>query len=288
MIRSMTAFARQEADTPWGGLIWELRTVNHRYLDIGLRLPDELRALEPRVREAIGGHLARGKVDGALRFQSQEEATVTFDLDTDLVRHLGEAARKIHDLTVDVSPLRTIDVLRWPEVLKVPEVDIETLTESALALLAQTLASLVEMRAREGARLQELIRQRLDAMAQTVEDVQKILPETIEAFRTRLLDKLQEVRQQLDPGRLEQEVVLFAQRSDVAEELDRLTAHIGEARRVLKGSGQVGRRLDFLMQEFNREANTLASKAVDIRMTNAAVELKVLIEQMREQVQNIE
>jgi len=288
MIRSMTAFARQEDDTPWGGLIWELRTVNHRYLDIGLRLPDELRALEPRVRETIGKHLGRGKVDAALRFQPKETATGTFELDAEQARRLCEAAGRIGELAENVSPLRAIDVLRWPGVLQLPQVDIETLTEAALSLLARTLTSLVEMRTREGGRLQELIHQRLDAMAQTVDGVKKILPETIEAYRTRLQDKLQDIRQQLDPARLEQEIVLFAQRSDVAEELDRLVAHIDEVKRALEGKGQVGRRLDFLMQEFNRESNTLGSKAADIRVTNAAVELKVLIEQMREQVQNIE
>lgn len=288
MTLSMTAFARQEAGTPWGNLVWELRSVNHRYLEITARLPEDLRGLEPRVREAIGGRLARGKVDCTLRFQPEDAAATAIETDEAQARRLLEAAKRIGMISDDIAPLRLIDVLRWPGVLKPPAIDLESLGASTLKLLSQTLDALVEMRQREGARMQELIGQRLEAMRRTINDVKAILPETAQAFRERLEARLKEVRQELDPARIEQEIVLFAQKSDVTEEMDRLAAHIDEVRRVLTGSGQIGRRLDFLMQELNREANTLASKSVDIRMTNAAVELKVLIEQMREQVQNIE
>ncbi len=288
MTLSMTAFARQEADTSWGKLVWELRSVNHRYLEISTRLPEDLRGLEPQVRETIGARLARGKIDCTLRFQPEDAATTAIETDEAQARRLLEAAEKIAAISDNLAPLRLIDVLRWPGVLKPPKIDFESLGAATIELLSQTLDALVEMRQREGERMQELINQRLAAMQRTINDVQAILPETVQAFRERLEARLKEVRQELDPARVEQEIVLFTQKSDVTEEMDRLAAHVDEVRRVLAGPGQVGRRLDFLMQELNREANTLASKSVDIRMTNAAVELKVLIEQTREQVQNIE
>jgi uncharacterized protein (TIGR00255 family) len=284
----MTAFARQEAGTPWGGLVWELRSVNSRYLETALRLPDDLRGLEMRARELIQSRLTRGKVDATFRLQTTETVTAALELDDTALQKLLSAAGAVQQRAAGLEPLRVIDCLRWPGVLKAGQIDQEGLTNAALELLAQTLDELVAMRAREGARLAELIQGRVAAMEQIITEVRRILPETIVLFRERLAARLKEVRQELDPNRLEQEIVLFAQKSDVAEELDRLSAHFAEIRRTLKAGGQAGRRLDFLMQELNREANTLGSKSVDIRMTNAAVELKVLIEQMREQVQNIE
>jgi uncharacterized protein (TIGR00255 family) len=288
MALSMTAFARHEAVTPWGGLSWELRSVNHRYLESSFRLPEELRAIEMRARELIGQRLARGKVDANLRFQAQDSAAGTLDLDEAQLKRMLAAADRVHETANGVAPLRAIDCLRWPGVVRTAALDVEGLAAAALDLLGRTLDDLVATRAREGARLKDLLVARLDAMGQIVTTVQQVLPEVQTLYRERLLNRLNELRQSLDPNRLEQELVLFAQRTDVSEELDRLTAHVAEFRRVLDGSGQIGRRLDFLSQELNREANTLGSKSADLRQTNASVDLKVLIEQVREQVQNIE
>ncbi len=288
MTASMTAFARQEASTPWGDLTWELRSVNHRYLEVSPRLPEELRALEPRVREMIGARLARGKVDCTLRFQARDATGSAFSLDQEQAQRLAEAADRLRNCAIDIAPLRVIDLLRWPGVLKTPALDVENLAATALASLTAALDELVQTRVREGERIREFILQRLQAMEQATTLAKAILPETARIFRERLESRLKEIKQQLDPARLEQEIVLFAQKSDVTEELDRLATHLTEVQRVLGDSGQVGRRLDFLMQELNREANTFSSKSTDVRLTNVAVELKVLIEQMREQVQNIE
>src|SRR3989344_4608006 len=256
MIHSMTAFARRGTDTPWGTLTWELRSVNHRYLELGMRLPEELRALEPRVRELMQARLKRGKVDAGLWFT--RAAATDAALDAGQVRRLQElAASAQREAGAALAPLRALD-------------------------------ELADTRAREGARLQELLLARLMAMEKIVAGVHAVLPEMARLYRERLEARLKEVREGLDPARLEQEMVLFANRTDVAEELDRLNAHFAECRRVLNAGEQAGRRLDFLMQELNREANTLSSKSADLRQTNAAVELKVLIDQMREQIQNIE
>ena len=286
-VYSMTAFARRDAHTAWGDLAWEIRSVNHRYLDISRRLPDALRALEPAVREAVAARLKRGKVDLLLTHQPGEVAG-QLDLDEELLRRLVDLAHRVEVLAHNVTSLSTADLLNWPGVVKTAEVDEEGLRKAALDLLDQALDDLLATRAREGARLAELIVERLDRMRAVVEELRGFLPELVPAHRRRLAERLAELRDELEPGRLEQEIVLFAQKADVTEELDRLAAHIKEVRRVLDKGGPVGRRLDFLMQELNREANTLGSKAADLRLTNAAVELKVLIEQMREQVQNIE
>lgn len=286
-VHSMTAFARRDARTPWGDLAWEVRSVNHRYLDIGRKLPDPLRGLEPAMREAVAARVKRGKVDLMLSYQPSATSG-ELALDEDLLRRLVDLAHRVEVLAHNVASLSTADLLNWPGVVKTAPVDEEALQKAALALLGEALDDLVAARAREGARLADLIGDRLDRMAALVAEVRAILPELVPAFRRRLEERLGELRDQLEPGRLEQEIVLFAQKADVTEELDRLEAHIKEVRHILAKGGAVGRRLDFLMQEFNREANTLGSKATDLRLTNAAVELKVLIEQVREQVQNIE
>ncbi|OGI37089.1 MAG: YicC family protein [Candidatus Muproteobacteria bacterium RBG_16_64_10] len=287
MIHSMTAFARRETDTPWGTLTWELRSVNHRYLDFGARLPEELRGLEPKVRSLAQARLKRGKVDGTLWFTRLASADMAFDAEQ--VRRLMAAAGEAQRLAGSgLAPLRAIDVLRWPGVVQGATLDVEGIGASALTLLARTLDELVEARSREGAQLRDLLLQRLATMERIVTDTRTLLPEAIRLYRERLELRLKEIREQLEPARLEQEMVLFANRIDVAEELDRLAAHVSEIRRVLDAPEPAGRRLDFLMQELNREANTLGSKAADVRVTNASVELKVLIDQMREQIQNIE
>ena len=290
MTASMTAFARRETLTPWGGLVWELRTVNHRYLELSFKLPDELRVIEPAVRELLGKRLGRGKVDCHLRFVVHEGAEGM--LDEALVARLMTLAHKTQTLAAaaggTVAPWRVVDLLRWPGVFKSAAVDAEALQQSAVALLTETVNELAATRTREGAQLAVILKTRLDALGEIATQVRALLPEVRRNFRERLLTRLGEVRAELDPARVEQELLLFAQKTDVDEELDRLVMHLTEVRRVLGEPGQTGRRLDFLMQELNREANTLGSKAADVRVTNAAVDLKVLIEQMREQVQNIE
>jgi len=290
MTASMTAFARRETATPWGGLVWELRAVNHRYLELSLKLPDELRAIEPAVREQLGKRLGRGKVDCHLRLAAREGADVV--LDEAMVARLVALAQKTQGVAAaaggSVTPWRMVDLLRWPGVFKSAAVDAEALHKAALTLLTEALGELDTTRTREGAQLAAILRQRLDGMEEIAARVRALLPEVRQNFRERLLARLQDVRAELDPARVEQELLLFAQKTDVDEELDRLVMHLNEVRRVLDDKGQVGRRLDFLMQELNREANTLGSKAADVRVTNAAVDLKVLIEQMREQVQNVE
>ena len=287
MLRSMTAFASAEADTGHGTLTIELRSVNHRYLELGLRLPDELRVLEAAVRERVAARLARGKVDLGLRWKPALADASAVAVDEAFVTRLADTAQalaaRFPQMHVEFTSL-----LGWPGVLLDRGTDQEALRQAALGLLDHALAEMVAAREREGERLGGFMRERLDAMERIVAEVRAHLPEVRAALRARFDTRLAELKQPLEPGRVEQEVVLQVQRMDVDEELDRLTAHIAEARRVFGLKEAVGRRLDFLMQEFNREANTLGSKSADPRTTNAAVELKVLIEQMREQVQNLE
>jgi len=285
---SMTAFARCDCDTPWGDLVWELRSVNHRFLEMAPRLPEELRKIEPNVREQVNKRLNRGKVDLNLRFLPQASQASEFELDEPLLAKLLDTAARVRGSTRELAPFSVADLLRWPGVLKTPDLDLPALQLRALELLSTALDELLETRLREGERLQENMAQRLEGMVKIVADVKQILPEVVQNFRSRLETRLSEVKQELDADRLEQEIALFAQKIDVDEELDRLETHLDEVTRVLGKTGPIGRRLDFLMQELNREANTLGSKAADIRLTNASVDMKVLIEQMREQVQNIE
>jgi uncharacterized protein (TIGR00255 family) len=292
MIRSMTAFASAETDTPWGALAFELRSVNHRYLELNPRLPEELRALEPALRERVAAKLTRGKVDVNLRYRPSDAAAVEVRLNEPLLDRLERTAAVISERFPNLNTDFT-GLLAWPGVLLREEVDQEGLRAAALELLDRALADMHATRAREGERLGVFLRDRLDGIARIVADVRGWLPEIRAALRARLETRLAEIKQPAgqaspEPGRLEQELVLQISRMDVDEELDRLSAHIAEARRILALPDAVGRRLDFLMQEFNREANTLGSKSVDQRTTQAAVELKVLIEQLREQVQNIE
>lgn len=286
MIRSMTAYANAEETTPLGWLACEVRAVNHRFLETGVRLPDELRALEPAVREHIAARLSRGKVDATLRYRTPTAATDLL-LDERTAAQLASAAETLKtsfpQLATDFAGL-----LDWPGLLVKPETDQEGLAQAALGLLDRTLDEFIAGREREGAKLATALRERLDGIDRIVTELRAILPAIRTALRAKLETRLADLRQAADPGRLEQELVLQLSRIDVDEELDRLDSHVAEARRVLALDEPVGRRLDFLMQEFNREANTLASKSVDQRATRSAVDLKVLIEQMREQVQNLE
>ncbi len=287
MTLSMTAFAREESSTPWGVLTWEVRSVNHRYLEISPRLPEELRPLEPAVRAAVNKRLSRGKIDCNLRFHPAA-GDAGQDINIKAVLNLSSLTEIIGHQDISADPLRMIDILQWPGVLKSPEIDMDSLNKQAIELLEKALDKLIESRASEGGRIGRILLSRLDDMEAAIKDVPQIRADAIERFRQRLDNRLADIRDQLDPARLEAEVVMFIQKSDVEEEIDRLQSHFQEIRKILSDKGPVGRRLDFLMQELNREANTLGSKATDIRLTNISVELKVLTEQMREQVQNIE
>ena len=286
MIRSMTAYASAETTGPAGTLSCELRTVNHRYLELSPRLPDDLRAFESQLRERVAAKLSRGKLDLAVR-RSGDARSDSLQVNNALLSRLSE-------LNLDMAALfpglqvQFTELLRFPGVMQQAEIDPEAQQVALFDVLDRALDELTATREREGAKLGEILSDKLDAIERTVADVRGWMPEIRTALRTRLETRLADLKQPVEPGRLEQELVLQITRTDVDEELDRLSTHIAESRRVLGLKEPVGRRLDFLMQEFNREANTLGSKSVDARSTNAAVELKVLIEQMREQVQNIE
>jgi uncharacterized protein (TIGR00255 family) len=288
MARSMTAFARQELVKDWGTLTLELRSVNHRYLDVSLRLPDDFRNLEPKIREKISAKLARGKVDVGLRFSRTETSSGDILIDKELVQQISDASREIDHILYNPEAVSSLDILRWPGVIKTPELDSAELTSALFELLDASLNDMLQGRAREGEKLADLISQRCQSISDVIVDVKKRLPEIMQIWREKLLTRIQEASVEVDENRLEQELVILAHKTDVDEELDRLTTHVGEVERVLKDEKPIGRRLDFLMQELNREANTLGSKSIDTETTKASVDLKVLIEQMREQIQNIE
>ena len=292
MIVSMTGFARSETTAPGGTLVCELRSVNHRFLEAALRLPEELRALEGELRAQLQKELRRGKVDGIFTYRPTAQGDRQLELDRALVEklvpllgELSSSTRAAGSATVQVN---VVDLLRYPGVLRESAADAEALFASARTLFARALGDLKTMRASEGARLKALIEQRCTQLEALVADVRARLPEVQVAIRTRMAERLAEIGATVDAERLEQEVALLLQRMDVDEELDRLTGHIAETRKVVGSPEAAGRRLDFLMQEFNREANTLSSKSQDLATTRIAVDMKVLIEQMREQVQNIE
>jgi len=289
MIRSMTGFASVDRQYAFGRLAWELRSVNHRYLEVGLRLPEEFRALEPDIRRTLGNYLSRGKVDAALRFTaapgSQQSGLV---LNRPLLERLLALHEEVSLACNGQRPPEPAALMRWPGVIEEQAPDPEPLHVAALELLSEAAASLQSARSREGEEMDAAIRDRLATIESWVTQVREWLPEIRDALRQKMLTRIADLEQPVDTGRVEQEVAFLAQKMDVDEELDRLDAHVKETRLVLEREDPVGRRLDFLMQEFNRESNTLSSKSVDNRTTQAAVELKVAIEQMREQVQNIE
>ena len=288
MIRSMTAYARINDDALFGTITWELRTVNNRYLDQALRLPEEMRALDPAIRERVSRRLKRGKLDCSLKIQYAQTGTDGLPLNLELATQIAEASQQLSALLPNATGVNPLELLRWPGVIETKAIDPDAANAAVLASLDSAMQELVATREREGERLEALIRERCEQIEQIVGEVRVQLPQVIEDTRTRIHKRLAEVSEDLDPARLEQEMVIFAQKVDVAEELDRLDAHIQEVKSVLKRREPTGRRLDFLMQELNREANTLGSKSVDTTITRASVDLKVLIEQMREQVQNIE
>ncbi|WP_220463689.1 YicC/YloC family endoribonuclease [Sediminihaliea albiluteola] len=285
----MTAFARESMSTDMGTLTVEIRTVNHRYLDCNFKLPDSLRSLESGFREQASKALARGKLDCFVRLQSQGvTASSALNIDSARLQQVLSAAQQIAELSPESQALNPLEVLAFPGVCTSPEDSEKALQQSATALFKQALDSLRENRAREGEKLEQMILERLEQVASELAQLRQQLPQLMEQQRQRVIKRIQDLEVDIDQGRLEQELVFMAQKADVDEELDRLDAHIAEVRHSLNKGGPCGRRLDFLMQEFNREANTLSSKSTAISTTQSAVELKVLIEQMREQVQNIE
>jgi uncharacterized protein (TIGR00255 family) len=287
MIASMTGFARRELAGSFGTLTCELRSVNHRYLEPGFRLPEELRPLESDLRQLLAKHLKRGKVDCTMHLRGAQSGERELRIDAAALERVAGAIREVL-AAVPKASVDAVEVLGWPGVVETATPDTEALLGAGRSLFQQTLDDLGAMRQREGKRLGELIEQRCAGLATLVVQVRGRLPEIQARLRTRLNERVAELLAAVDRDRIEQEVVLQLQRIDVAEELDRLTGHIEETRRVMGGGEAAGRRLDFLMQELNREANTLASKSQDLDTTRLTVDMKVLIEQMREQVQNVE
>lgn len=288
MLHSMTGFAREAADSSNGTLTCELRAVNHRYLDVQFRLPDELRPKELELRQQIAAAMKRGKIECNLHLRRAASAETDLRLNQDLVRQIGSRAAEIAELIPNARPVDPIDVLRWPGVVEEPEIDAAPLFEEAQKLLDATLESMNRMRANEGTRIAEMLTTRCKDILRIASTVRKRLPEVLDAVRAKQKERLDKLDVTANPERLEMELALISQKLDVDEELDRLESHVSEIRDVLAGDEPVGRRLDFLMQELNREANTLGSKSADTDTTKAAVDLKVLIEQMREQIQNVE
>ena len=287
MARSMTAFARNTTDFNWGSVTCELRSVNHRFLETSFRLPDTLRQIEMPLREIARKKLARGKIDCSIQLAfNNTDANVEADME--LAQRYIDIAEKLSTELKNPAAISPLDILRWPGILKEQTVETDELLAAARETFSVTVDQLLEGRQREGEKLAQMIEQRLAGIESQVEIVRQHLPDILNEQRDRLRQKLSELKEQLDMDRLEQEMVIIANRTDVDEELDRLEAHISEIRRVLESKESIGRRLDFLMQELNREANTLGSKSIAGVTTQASVELKVLIEQMREQIQNIE
>lgn len=287
MIRSMTAYASAEGQTARGRLVFELRAVNHRFLEIGFRLPEEFRALEPRLRERMEKRVSRGKIDVALRLRTLPAADALC-LNSALVANLRVLDQKVMAMFPDAPAPTRMDVLTFPGVIDEAEIDNAALSAEALAVFDRALDDFIATRSREGERLKAVLVERLDAIAEIVSQVRQWLPDIRAGLRQKFVARVAELAVPVESGRLEQELVLAFHKLDVDEELDRLTAHVAEVRSRLDTPEPIGRRLDFLMQEFNRESNTLGSKSVDTRTTKASVELKVLIEQLREQAQNIE
>ncbi len=288
MIASMTGFARREASGEWGTLVCELRSVNHRFLEAGFRLPDELRSAEGELRARLAQKVRRGKVDCTMSYRRPSGVSGTFEVDARALERLLHAAQTVSRSLHGPATLNVLDVLRWPGVLREDLGGGEPLLAAAGALFASTLEDLAAARAREGQRLRELLEQRCGALEGLIAAVRARLPEVQARARARLAERLAELTAAVDHERVEQELALLLQRLDIDEELERLGGHVAEVRRVIGSGEPAGRRLDFLMQELNREANTLSSKSQDLETTRAAVDMKVVIEQMREQVQNAE
>ncbi|PJE78928.1 hypothetical protein CI610_02115 [invertebrate metagenome] len=287
MTCSMTAFARSQIQAEWGSLVWEIRSVNHRYLEPHLRLPEQMREIEPAVRDILRKNIHRGKIECFLKLQPAKEQQATI-VDKSAIERLLQAIEQAESVVSHTTTISPMDILRWPGVLQSQELDAQVINTAAVDAFQQAVEKLVQMRQREGSELEKVIGKKLDKVSEEVRAARQLMPELLAAQRKKLLDRFEEARVELNEERLEQEMVLAAQKQDVAEEMDRLDTHVSEVRHTFEQNSPIGRRLDFLMQEMNREANTLASKSLDFRLTQYAVSLKVLIEQMREQIQNIQ
>jgi uncharacterized protein (TIGR00255 family) len=284
----MTAFARQEEQTEQGDLTWEVRSVNHRYLEVSLRLDERFRSLEMPIRKLFSEKLARGKVDATLRYKTPEAQLSNVDMDCDLAKSVVKNCEIVAGFAAQAAPIDPVKILQWPGVLKAESLDQVALNTSVMASVHKAIDELIVTRETEGAALKTMIAQRCVEIDGIAKEIRQRMPDILSQHQQRLNERVVELQVSLDPERLEQEMVMLAQKSDVAEELDRLESHIVEVQNVLHRDEPVGRRLDFLMQELNREANTLGSKSINTDTTNHSVQLKVLIEQMREQIQNIE
>lgn len=287
MIQSMTAYARIEHKAQWGTASWEIRSVNQRYLETYLRLPEQLRSLEPVLRDRLRKRLNRGKIEVNLRYDLGEDKNSDLQLNQALASQIIQAANWVKQ-EAGLGEINLVDVLRWPGVMSGSEQDMDAIGKELLSAFDSAIDQFIEARGREGDAIKTMLETRLDAIIEQVAIVREHMPMVMQWQRDKISNRLSEIQGELDPARMEQEMVLLAQKMDVAEEMDRLDAHVAETRRILKKGGAQGRRLDFMMQEFNRESNTLASKSISAEVTAAAVELKVLIEQMREQIQNVE
>ena len=286
MIVSMTAFGRQELGGNWGNALMEIKTVNHRHLDISIRMPEDLRLLEMGIRDRISNRIKRGRVDCSLRVEHGERTLSKIPVNTELVEKLIAAARSLP--LPDNERMSPLEIMRWPGVIQKEIFDIDTIQDSIYTLVDNTLDSIIETRTGEGAKIRDMILERCDGVRNQITYIRSKLPEITDSIRTRYFKRAKELQVELNNERFEQELLLLLQKMDISEELDRLEAHLNEVIRIVDQNEPVGRRLDFLMQEFNREANTLGAKSTSIDMSNTSIELKVLIEQMREQIQNIE
>ena len=287
MIYSMTAFARLEVKKDWGDAVWEIRSVNQRYLENFFRLPEQFRGLENTLREKLRQNLTRGKIECSLRIEIKKQTNAELNLNKELANQVIQSLQWIKTQAGE-GEINLTDVLRYPGVVEAQEQDLDAISQDLLTAFDDLLTDFIAMRGREGEKLNDIIQQRLDAIAVEADKVRSQMPAVLQWQRERLLQRFEDAQVNLDPQRVEQEMILLAQRIDVAEELDRLQMHVKETTNILKKGGAVGRKLDFMMQELNRESNTLASKSINADITASAVELKVLIEQMREQIQNLE
>lgn len=287
MIYSMTAFARLEVKKDWGDAVWEIRSVNQRYLENFFRLPEQFRGLENTLREKLRQSLTRGKIECSLRIETKKQTNAELNLNKELANQVIKSLQWIKTQAGE-GEINLTDVLRYPGVVEAQEQDLDAISQDLLTAFDDLLTDFIAMRGREGEKLNDIIQQRLDAIAVEADKVRSQMPAVLQWQRERLLQRFEDAQINLDPQRVEQEMILLAQRVDVAEELDRLQMHVKETTNILKKGGAVGRKLDFMMQELNRESNTLASKSINADITASAVELKVLIEQMREQIQNLE
>ena len=288
MIHSMTAYGRVENSEGQNSISCEIRSVNHRYSEISIRLPEELRPLEQKIRDHISGKIKRGKIECNIRIEKHNAYDESLSINQDLLKNIIEAAKRINSDLSTSAPLDSLDLLRWPGVLEKSTLDVEEIGKLLFPLVKEAIDIVIDTRQREGEKIKKMLTDRCTKIKEIISNVKKQIPDILKNYRKKLTQRVQEISDELDNDRLEQELLFLSQKADIEEEIDRLGAHVDEVVRVIDRKEPIGRRLDFLMQEMNRESNTLGSKSNHIYTSNASVELKVVIEQMREQIQNIE